>query len=1201
MSITPKDGAQASLTVFGSLVTEMVAADLPEGVSPDCFDVVFIPGSVASRPALQKVFATPFPGNVTTTYAKSFVTPTGDIENLYLDSAGNLWYEDLTNNPGVATIIGAVTPATYAKSITAFGREYIAVSDGLHGQEVPLQWDGVHLDRVTQDGPGTPPIVKSFSLPSVSMVASGFVSALTVTNVVTTGYVSDPDPGYYTTLLFSVASGALGLNPGDIVTVASNSESSFNASWGVVSILSDEQFIGSAYYVSLTYGTGGTATPTSSVTAQRTANVVTITTTAAHQLQVGYEALIAGLPASAIGGGISSIVINNEDNPGIATVTTNSAHGLVPNLFVSIQGVNGVVAGTTITSAVWAGGIVTVTTSVAHGLAPGSIVTIAATGGGAVAFNSTTTVVSVISSTEFTYALIPLSAPASATGGTVTLNWPIPDTIDPTYFEVLTAPTATTFQVQVNYSDGTWTTGTVKYAWDGTFFVSAVLSSTSFQYSQYGPDVTSTTVGTVTPWGQAAPGLHQCQVLFLTRQGYITAPSPPITFIADGGQYISVSNIPIGPVNIVSRILAFTGAGGAYFFYIPASAQINGQTVSTATQINDNITTSAILDFSDNTLFASLAISIPGNNLAAQLVLDSALSFGLYGSRLLTWGQRNTIQNLLNMGFDGGFLQTSPSLPTGWSVATGGPGGALALGHYGQGWQITGSGSLFQSFYEDAYGLPIGTQNTSYILRGWVQGGTATVTISSASTGFNSSATLTGTTPGSFSEAAFSQTMPSTIPSDMILSVSGTGSALVDELWIIYAEEPYLETVIFGSYVDSPEAFDAVTGKFGSSQDTAKVMDIGAIRQTLYFLTKDPSGRLHQTSDNGVTEPAGWQVNEVAASCGLLSTFALTKSQADNSSAAGGEEWFAWASSSGARIFSGDQPWKISQEIQPNWTGQPTTRSTDGSIIPGIDFGSAQTIWALNDPVERIIYFGIPVYPRRTGEMNAPQIILTMSYRELDTAYQIATSQPIHTSFTGHLIATDHTRKWAPWSVQSNGAALMYRNSGTLSVVLFGGNGEFPGGSAASYGNVYTLNPLKYTDDDYGQIYPYYVTYFFVSREQEQALSYTTKTGRQPLGSGRKMLQYMTAFISGIGQVVLTFFPDAVSNAWNLTVTRTLVQEPTFDLECGGGQCSGYRIAIRFASFPTSPSVTADNSFNLQRVVVFIKQAARLPWRGSST
>ena len=51
-------------------------------------------------------------------------------------------------------------------------------------------------------------------------------------------------------------------------------------------------------------------------------------------------------------------------------------------------------------------------------------------------------------------------------------------------------------------------------------------------------------------------------VFFQDRQGGITAMSPAVPFIANGGQYLSVTNIPIGPPNVVARILAFTGVDG---------------------------------------------------------------------------------------------------------------------------------------------------------------------------------------------------------------------------------------------------------------------------------------------------------------------------------------------------------------------------------------------------------------------------------------------------------------------------------------------------------------------------------------------------------------------------------------------------------------------------------------------------------------
>jgi hypothetical protein len=486
--------------------------------------------------------------------------------------------------------------------------------------------------------------------------------------------------------------------------------------------------------------------------------------------------------------------------------------------------------------------------------------------------------------------------------------------------------------------------------------------------------------------------------------------------------------------------------------------------------------------------------------------------------------------------------------------------------------------------YEDAYGNPIAQPNTNYIFRLWFQPAASVsalnivAAISSASAGFLSTATIAGTsvsTSGGFAQAAFTLATPATaVPNDLTLSVyvtNSSGSTIVvqiEAMSIIYASNPYLETILYGSYVDNPEAFDGLSGKFGASQDSHKVMDLGVIRQTLYFLTQDPSGRIHQTSDNGVTEPSGWTVQEVAANCGAISAFGLTKSQADDASASGGEEWFAWASSSGARIFGGDQPWKISQEIQPDW---------DGIYSP-----AQGTVWALNDPVARVLYFGLPVL---TSGPAAPTRVYACNYRELETAFDIAHNGPIRTGFTGKLIATDHTRKWTRWNMTMNGAAMMYRQAGKLSVVMLGGNGGYPGINPGN-GNVYTLNPAAQTDDDFGLITPYYVTYFFLTHDQEAQLQ---------IGGQRKLLAYLKAFIAGTGNLEVTYYPDSLGNPWPLTTTRLMATGPTYDQECGGGSVMGDRISIKFASVPV---VGTNNGFSLQKVMTWWKPA-RLHIRGS--
>ena len=88
---------------------------------------------------------------------------------------------------------------------------------------------------------------------------------------------------------------------------------------------------------------------------------------------------------------------------------------------------------------------------------------------------------------------------------------------------------------------------------------------------------------------------------------------------------------------------------------------VNGMVVSTATQVNDNTTTSILLDFSDNTLYGTgaagnatgTAVSVPGNNLAAGNVLGPCAGVFAYSQRLLAWGNRNKVNGFLNLGFDG--------------------------------------------------------------------------------------------------------------------------------------------------------------------------------------------------------------------------------------------------------------------------------------------------------------------------------------------------------------------------------------------------------------------------------------------------------------------------------------------------------------------------------------------------------------------
>lgn len=177
-----------TLTLFGGMDTELSPSDVPEGLSPDNQDMVYAPGSTGSRPGLHKLFATPFPNNVSVVYAKSYVQPNGTPLTLILTSDGKLWVEDIANSPGTYTQIGSTVPGLYAQSVSAFGREYIAVSDLLHGQGVPLQYDGTNLDRVTMDGPGAGPALANYLPPAATLQGAGAGAPINGSNAV----VSDP-------------------------------------------------------------------------------------------------------------------------------------------------------------------------------------------------------------------------------------------------------------------------------------------------------------------------------------------------------------------------------------------------------------------------------------------------------------------------------------------------------------------------------------------------------------------------------------------------------------------------------------------------------------------------------------------------------------------------------------------------------------------------------------------------------------------------------------------------------------------------------------------------------------------------------------------------------------------------------------------------------------------------------------------------
>src|SRR5258708_34537497 len=136
----------APLELFGGLVPDMAAADLPQGVSPDCQDVSFLQGAVKTRPGILSVFP-PIAGNPTVNYLKTYTQRNLARTLLALDSAGTLWGE---NTPGVLSQISTgMARNSAAGSTSPFGRESFTLPDGQFGIDIPRQYDGPNIDLRT--------------------------------------------------------------------------------------------------------------------------------------------------------------------------------------------------------------------------------------------------------------------------------------------------------------------------------------------------------------------------------------------------------------------------------------------------------------------------------------------------------------------------------------------------------------------------------------------------------------------------------------------------------------------------------------------------------------------------------------------------------------------------------------------------------------------------------------------------------------------------------------------------------------------------------------------------------------------------------------------------------------------------------------------------------------------------------------------
>jgi hypothetical protein len=638
--------------------------------------------------------------------------------------------------------------------------------------------------------------------------------------------------------------------------------------------------------------------------------------------------------------------------------------------------------------------------------------------------------------------------------------------------------------------------GVVDASFNGTFVVESVPSPTTLTYQQLGAASSSggtsgSATATLAP--QLSAGVHQVAVFFQTRQGYLTRPSPPVTWTASGGRRVQLSGIalPLGDSNVVARVLVFTPAGGDSFYYT------SGLNNSPQMIIADTSTTTITLDFSDTALLAGTL----ADPLFRLVELGECAGVMGYSSRLFWWGERNKIGNFLNLSFDGGFVNSGAGVrpPLGWSSDSvyGGSGARAFSAIWGGAWEITGDGvandkgMITQSAYVDADGVPIIQPNTGYSVRlramidpnAPATSGAVHVHLSSASqsidTGFDVNVASMATSFGEFT-GVLATGIGSPVPSDLLLRVYADGlnlggAVILDNIEMFPTAQPYNASIVRASRAEDPESYDGVDGLLSVAENDGQAVRAAfVLRDQLYFV-KERS--IYSTRDDGVNEPADWTISEVS---NVIGTFSVDGADT-------GEDWAVIADRTGLYLFDGGEPVKISQEIQPLWDT--------------INWQYGHTLWVRVDTRAKRILVGVPIAPA-----TQPNRVLVLDYRTLSTAAEIAEYLSVRSSsMTGRMISVARARKWAPWNIVSNSGALIERSDGTAQ--FFIGNG-------AGTGKIYELSDVQFSDDG-AAIASYYTTYFFPSVDQENELG---------LRAHRKLFSYVTCYAEGAGNLNLTSF-----------------------------------------------------------------------------
>jgi hypothetical protein len=1123
------------------------------------------------------------PALVNFNYVKSYIQTNGQTYTLALDASGILWEENVTANPGTLTVaLTGILPGSFAKSVTMNDNEYIVFSDLSIGTERPrVFYRGESFLPLSQIGPGAPPAftaatgtgssgtlnITSYSITSNVVTFTFDVGPVvtqdqvyTITNatptflnftgtVLSTGLTAttfemdlpSPHADITTTPISPSATGTLQFNypltsitqPPQQTITDSGSGSGGGAFWGA--------------------GPGPTHTAGSNfvVYYSQTQDTTLTTYFNAHQLSTYvYLGNIVNFP---------QFSNNTYLVTAVGFAKPSSTAGAARAYFVVNVGVSGLSYpnGTTGT---YQQTIATVTTTNSvPGLVAGTSVLI--TGETPIQWNNTWTIVEALSSSTvaitstsmsatgvatYTYT-VPVGGVAPVNGQTISItgctnsgagytlspfnliaNIIIPGSLGAGSFDIAGftsgLPIATASETGVGQTFGK----------NFTIDPGALTLGTATNPIYGNAGATSATTGLFFTSNPNAPaigsGTRQGVVFFITTSGYETTPSYPVVFtVPENATSIQVTNLPIGPPDVIARGIALTEAGqngipGANFYVIMQDVVVqvqNGSPITyKSTIIKDNTSITATLTFSDAVLLNSREIDVQGDNLFNLIELGSSAWDVAYSGRMFYGLQLNKLNNWTSGGgltFDGGYLPSSTGgniIPLGWQAAAGVTDATLITSAVtGQSLYInntTGSvihnaGTIFQTAYVDTNKVPIIDINTTYSVRvaarcpSGVNVGTLTIELSN----YNQS----NTTPdsqlfpvyGSFTVPLSSMTSNIQVFTGTLLTttfpiVGGTGvpptltisvqvvdlgagaDCEIDRIEVFPTKTPYLKAQVYGSYPTRPESIDASStgGIIDTTNENAQPCMGAFVMRDLLYLMKTNS--MYSTQDNPNSEPGGWGLHEVSNKVGTIGINSYDV----------GEEWMLTACRAGIFGFNGGQPTKIMQELWNLWEQ--------------INWNAGNTIVLRNDIVNKRMYCAIPL-PTGTNPVTGipanqftiqwlpvapynpapttPNVMLMLNYQGLATFDEMLAAAEVHTTMFGSLAAVDMKRKWSIWNIATPAMDfIMQLDAESTPLYVCNGIGT---------SKIYKFDDLKYSDDGVA-INSLYTTYGFVNAAKAATL-----------------------------------------------------------------------------------------------------------------